>query len=81
MAVDKEKSPWGDVIYVDDESETEEKDEVQRLIQEVAALRKQKLPDNVPLKAAVRKKNEQIAALEKQIYDLIKLRKHKKMFG
>lgn len=80
MAVEKEKSPWGEIIYVDEESPVDPKDEVQKLIQEVAALKKQKLPDGVPLKAAAKEKQEKIAALEKQIYDLIKLRKHKKMF-
>jgi len=75
-----EKSPWGEVIYVD-EGEAEEEDEIQRLIQKVRILKKQKLPDGVPLKEARKRKQEEINKLEKEIYDLIKLKKQKTMFG
>jgi len=74
-------SSWGDIIDIGTDL-SDQKDEIHVMIDKLEELKKKKLDlTNQTLNQAMENRRKEVQALDKEIYDKIQLKKHKKLFA
>ena len=74
----KPSSRWGSVIHTEGGSkDDEEEDPIQSLIRQQAQIRKLKCPPDMPVDEWKENRQKRLAKIEKQIWDLIYLKRQK----